>query len=125
VAERASHLPFDRTASTVINLPALSVSILITLAQTADAPNLCESQLIELQEQGIEITPAIASVIAHIAHTTGDLHPVTIMRTWIDALLRQTRPTESLVAALGKAHKLLPELARIQQRLDWPRGEPR
>ena len=124
VAERAPHLPLDRTASATINLPTLSVPVLIDLAQTKGAPNLHESQLIELQEQGIEITPAIVSVVAEIAHTTGDLHPVTIMRTWIDNLLRQARPTESLVAALDKAHKLLPELARIRQRLDWPRAEP-
>ncbi|NTU64208.1 MAG: ATP-binding protein, partial [Chloroflexi bacterium] len=124
VAERAPHLPLGRTASATINLPTLSVPVLIDLAQTKGAPNLHESQLIELQEQGIEVTPAIVSVVAEIAHTTGDLHPVTIMRTWIDNLLRQARPTESLVAALDKAHKLLPELARIRQRLDWPRAEP-
>jgi len=124
VAERAPHLPLDRTASATINLPTLSVPVLIDLARTKSTQNLHESQLIELQEQGIEITPAIVSVVAEMARTTGALHPVTIMRTWIDNLLRQARPTESLVAALDKAHKLLPELARIRQRLDWPRGEP-
>jgi len=99
--------------------------MLIDLARTTkSASNLHESQPIELQEQGIEITPAIVSVIAQIARTTGELQPVTIMRARIDKLLRQPRSTESLLAAIDKAHKLLPELARIQQRLDWPRGEP-
>lgn len=124
VAERASHLPIDRTVSATINMPTLSVPALIDLARTKSAPNLHESQLLEIQEQGIELTPAIMSVVAEIVRTTGDLHPVTIMRTWIDDLLRKARSTESLVAALDKAHKLLPELARIQQSLDWPRGEP-
>ncbi len=123
VAERAPHLPIDRTASAMINMPTLSVPALIDLARTKSAPNLTESQLVELQEHGIEITPAIVSVVAQIARTTGNLHPVTIMHTWINDLLRQARSTESIVAALGKAHQLLPELARIQQCLDWPRGE--
>ena len=123
VAERAAHLPIDRTVAPTLNMPALSVPALIDLARTKNAPNLHESQLVELQKQGIETTPAIVSVVAEIARTTGDLHPVTIMRTWIDNVLRQARSADSLLAALDKAHKLLPELARIQQRLDWPRGE--
>jgi hypothetical protein len=124
LAERVHHLPLDRTAAATINMPTLSVPALIDLARVKRAPNLTESQLVELQAQGIEITPAIMSVVAEIVRTTGDLHPVTIMHTWINDLLRQARSTESLVAALDKAHKLLPKLARIQQRLGWPRGEP-
>ncbi len=123
VAERAAHLPIDRTVAATLYMPALSVPALIDLARTKNALNLHESQLVELQTQGMETTPAIVSVIAELARTTGDVHPVTIMRTWIDNVLRQARSTESLVAALDKAHQLLPELARIQQRLDWPRGE--
>jgi hypothetical protein len=121
VAEHAAHLPIDRTVAATINMPALSVPALIDLARAKDVPNLTESQLIELQEQGIEITPAIMSVVAEIVRTTGDLHPVTIMRTWIDDVLRQSRSTESLLAAPDKAHKLLPKLARIRQRLAWPK----
>jgi hypothetical protein len=124
VAERVAHLPIDRTVATTLNMPALSVPALIDLARTKNTPNLHESQLVELQKQGIETTPAIVSVVAEIARTTGDLHPVTIMRTWIDNVLRQARSTESLLAAIDKAHKLLPKLARIAQRLAWPRGEP-
>jgi hypothetical protein len=124
VAERASHLPIDRTVAPTLNMPALSAPALIDLARTRNTPNLTESQLVELQKQGVETTPAIVSVVAEIARTTGDLHPVTIMRTWIDYVLHQARSTESLLAAIDKAHKLLPKLARIQQRLGWPRGEP-
>ena len=124
VAERTPHLPIDRTASKVINMPRLSMPALIDLARAKNVPNLPESQLVELQEQGIEPIPAVVSVIAQIARTTGDLHPVMIMCTWLDAVLRQVRSAESLVAAPDKAHKLLPELARIQLRLAWPRGEP-
>jgi hypothetical protein len=123
LAERIPHLPLDRTASATINMPTLSVPALIDLARVKNAPILTENQLVELQEQGIEITPAIMSVVAEIVRTTGDLHPVTIMHTWINDLIRQARSTEALVAALDKVHKLLPELARIRQRLAWPRGE--
>ena len=124
VAARTARLALDRRAAPVITVPPLSRSSLIELARTTGGLDLSEGQLIELQHQGIDLTPGLVGIVAQIAGTEGDLQPATILHTWIDSLLRQARPAESLVAAVDKAHRLLQKLARIRQRLDWPRAEP-
>jgi hypothetical protein len=101
----ANAAPSHRPVSATINMPTLSVLI---DPRERRAPNLHESQLIELQGQGIEITPAIVSVIAQRDRRS---HPVTIMH--LDRRLAPSGTSQSPVAA-RQGHKLLPELARIQ-----------
>ena len=124
LAERSPRLLIDRVTAATINLPALSLPSLLELAGASGMSGLHESELVELQQQGIELNPAIVGVVEQVARASTDRHAVVIIGAWIDGLLHQARSTDTIVAEADKAHRVLQKLAHIHQRIDWPPSEP-
>ena len=114
LAERNPRLTIDRMAATVIPMPKLSdQSLLELLKATGTSSALSEQVMTVLQRGNLDITPALAMLVAHLARTDSEVHPIILMGMWLDRVLKETRASGQVVAEVTNARRLLQYLAAI------------